>query len=61
MPDLGHEQFQELFTMPLPNDSMKEFSDAEPKIVLPRQGRLVIEGETVDTYKVTGGDSTWVV
>jgi hypothetical protein len=61
MPDLGHEQFQELFTMSLPNDSMKEFSDAEPKIVLPRQGRSVIEGGTVDTCKVTGGDSTWVV
>jgi hypothetical protein len=54
---LGNGQFQELFTKSLPNYSTEEFSDAKPKIVLPREERSVIEGEIVDTYKVTGDDS----
>ena len=36
---------------------MEEISDEKPKIVLPRQGRSVIVGEAVDTFKVTGDGS----
>ena len=36
---------------------MEEISVEKPKIVLPRQGRSVIVGEAVDTFKVTGDGS----
>ena len=43
--------------MSLPGYSIEEASSAESKIVLPEQGRSVIAGKAVYTFKVTGEDS----
>ena len=43
--------------MSLPVYSQEEASNAKSKIILPKQGRSVIAGKAVYTFKVTGEDS----
>ena len=43
--------------MSLPVYSQEETSNAKSKIILPKQGRSVIAGKAVYTFKVTGEDS----